>query len=454
MLRSLLAFVASSFLVVVSASAADKLVVHEWGTFTSLEDENGKPIGGINTDDEPLPSFVHDLHRLIGGPSEVPAILFKGVPRCDPDVLVRLETPVIYFHLPAHGPKSIKLDLDVTFHGGWLTQYYPDADVSAPGIERMDQDGRFGQLTSTTNGTLAWHGLTIGSEIPGPVTKAPVWVAPRNVAAAGVTTAKGESERFLFYRGVGNLAPPVEVSRSTDGAMLQIHARSPEALRHLWLVDVTTDGRCAMRPLGTVSAKGGDHLMTPATFAGSDYTADNVAAIRQALKTEIVNDGLFDDEADALLNTWEASYFRRPGLRLFFMVPDAWRDQVLPLHLSVDADVKRVMVGRIEIVTPTQRALLAAIAHGPASDPGTWLAAALKKAGGRGEDYYREEWYQQLMSGEKSLQSLHIDMPDDYRAYLQLGRFRNAMILDEAHRRPTVALTQFMKNYRLQPDAN
>lgn len=454
MFRELFAALASILLLVASARADGRLVVHEWGTFTSLEDENGNAIGGINTDDEPLPDFVHDLRNLIVGPSEVPGIFFKGVPRCDPDVLVRLETPVIYFHLPADGPKSIKLDLDVTFHGGWLTQYYPDAEVSAPGIERMDQNGRFGKLDGTTNGTLAWHGLTIGSDASGPKTKAPVWLAPRAVSAAGVTTSKAESERFVFYRGVGSLVAPVTVSRSSDAAILRIHADSPALLQHLWLVDVTPDGRCAMRQLIDHSPARGDSLQTPAMFAESDYSADNITAIRRAIQAEIVREGLFEDEAEALVNTWEASYFRRPGLRLFFMTPTDWTNQVLPLHLSVDADVKRIMVGRIEIITPQQRALLAAIAKGPVSNPNTWLSAALQKAGGGREDYYREAWYQRVMNGQTSLQSLHINMPDDYRAYLQLGRFRNAMILDEAKHRPTAALTQFMKNYELQAAAS
>jgi len=42
-----------------NACAAEKLVVHEWGTFTSLQDENGKALGGINVDDEPVPDFVY-----------------------------------------------------------------------------------------------------------------------------------------------------------------------------------------------------------------------------------------------------------------------------------------------------------------------------------------------------------------------------------------------------------
>jgi hypothetical protein len=41
------------------AGAEEKWAVHEWGTFTALQDESGAAIGGINTDDEPVPPFVH-----------------------------------------------------------------------------------------------------------------------------------------------------------------------------------------------------------------------------------------------------------------------------------------------------------------------------------------------------------------------------------------------------------
>ena len=42
----------------------DSLVVHEWGTFTALHAEDGSPIPGVNSDDEPVPDFVHRVERL------------------------------------------------------------------------------------------------------------------------------------------------------------------------------------------------------------------------------------------------------------------------------------------------------------------------------------------------------------------------------------------------------
>src|SRR5688500_14380653 len=48
-------------LVTLASPDDGQLVVHEWGTFTSLQDEAGRSVGGVNIDDEPLPKFVHRL---------------------------------------------------------------------------------------------------------------------------------------------------------------------------------------------------------------------------------------------------------------------------------------------------------------------------------------------------------------------------------------------------------
>src|SRR6266699_1099748 len=95
-----------------ACAESDPLVVHEWGTFTSLQDEAGRAIGGINSDDEPVPKFVHDLNRLlILRPDQLPPVCYQGAPRCHPDVTMRLETPVIYLHLPDHAAKPLAVDV-------------------------------------------------------------------------------------------------------------------------------------------------------------------------------------------------------------------------------------------------------------------------------------------------------------------------------------------------------
>ena len=107
----------------------------------------------------------------------MPSVYFKGAPRVHPDVIVRLETPVIYFYPPAGAKLPASVDVDVAFRGGWLTQFYPDAKAAVPGLE----NGRFefGPLGKATVGSLAWHDLRVGGEANGPETTSPVWLAPR-----------------------------------------------------------------------------------------------------------------------------------------------------------------------------------------------------------------------------------------------------------------------------------
>ncbi len=52
------------------------------------------------------------------------------------------------------------------------------------------------------------------------------------------------------------------------------------------------------------------------------------------MKRALVQAGLYDDEAEAMLETWKGSYFQRPGLRLFYLVPQAWVRHFLPLVIS------------------------------------------------------------------------------------------------------------------------
>src|SRR4051812_28881508 len=86
------------FLVSVSnAAAPPDLAVHEWGTFTCLQDEAGNSIGGINSDDEPVPEFVHNaVPNLVPNANSLGSK--GGVKQCHSQVTMRLETPVVYFY--------------------------------------------------------------------------------------------------------------------------------------------------------------------------------------------------------------------------------------------------------------------------------------------------------------------------------------------------------------------
>ena len=293
------------------------LAVHEWGTFTSLQDEAGQAIGGINTDDEPVPRFVHRLADfLLLKPTETPSIFFQGAPRCHPDVNMRLETPVVYFH-PSPGERELQVvSLTATFRGGWLSEFYPEAEATAPGLKTNAMV--FGPLRSDTVSTLSWNQLKVGGDWTGPATSQHVWTSPRAVRAAAVRTGGGEAERFLFYRGVAHIDAPIAVTRSIGGEDVVLRSQCPPAIvgrgplrvDWLWLLDVAADGRVAFRTVPAVTLDGTGRILTKVAshFAPREFSEGNREKLQSMLHDALVEEGLFDDEARALLNTWELSY--------------------------------------------------------------------------------------------------------------------------------------------------
>jgi len=244
---------------------------------------------------------------------------------------------------------------------------------------------------------------------------------------------------------------PLIISRGEDGRMFSIRSWSPPELENsgplriprLWLADIREDGLTAFRTLAGFRLADGI-TSAPLAFEEKDYSEERLKALRKEMHEGLKADGLNPDEADALLNTWDASYFRSHGLRLFFLVPRVWTDYVLPLRTSLDADIKRVMVGRIELITPKQRRSIARIAatKNPSS---TWYqewAARHPEAWKRFQEK-REEGNLGALREEK------IAIPDDYRAYLELGRFRNALVLSELKTHPTEGLQKFVDAYDL-----
>ncbi|HXI72955.1 MAG TPA: hypothetical protein VNN22_21660 [Verrucomicrobiae bacterium] len=455
-----------------------KWVVHEWGTFTSLQDEAGEAIGGINTDDEPVPDFVHELGSFILlRPTEVPNNFFQGAPSCHPDVTMRLETPVLYFHPPKGETHTHSANVSVKFRGGWLTEYYPDAVADAlefkdsrfqPGLTRLS---RFGPLRSSTESKLTWSDLKIGDDWNLTNTTAHVWTSPRAVSASSVQTTNGESEKFLFYRGVAHIDAPLKISRDANSGELLFRSQlenlpvnKPLIISSLWLVDIQPDGKIAFRPLPSLQLgpDPGEILThTPAVFSPGDFSSGNLEKLKASLQAALVADGLFADEAQALLNTWELSYFKSAGLRVFFLVPCEWTDFYLPLEISPPAEINRVMVGRIELVTPELRSRLQKISS--LSKPQIELEArqmftnyygkitfnsmfGATNRPGRSEMQQINQDLAQMNAGQKTLASF-IPVPDGYQTYLDLGRFRNALILEDARRH--TSLTNFIALYQL-----
>jgi hypothetical protein len=153
----------------------------------------------------------------------------------------------------------------------------------------------------------------------------------------------------------------------------------------------------------------------------------------------LVQEGLYSDEATAMLSTWDRAYFKSPGMRLFFTVPREWTDYYLPLSLSQPADVSRVMIARIELVTDEQRALLDQM-RVTANSTAKWI-----------EELPEGDSKQRFLAGRSDFGDLGKSVPPDYQMYLALGRFRNALVLAEERRNPSQNLTKFINTYGLHP---
>ncbi|MBI1903934.1 MAG: hypothetical protein HYS13_22770 [Planctomycetia bacterium] len=426
----------------------DILTVHEWGTFTCLQDDRGREMTGINIDDEPVPKFVHNLAPFIQSQAVLSTTHWeyrqKAAPRQHPLVTMRLETPVLYFYPPKHQEQPMTLHVDVRFRGGWLTEFYPEADADLPGLR--DGGFRFSDLSSKTIGRLSWNDLKVGTEGVGPETDAHVWLAPRKVNSVNVTAQSGESERYLFYRGIGQQRSPLRVERGKSRDQLRIFGNFDEALDGgekarvpaLWLVDVRP-GETRYRALPAITAGTKTTELLAEVDMDSGQWKTGLDALRAEMHKALVADGLYEDEATAMLSTWNRAYFQSEGLRLFFLVPRKWTDHYLPLSISEEAHINRVMIGRIELVTDRQRALLERLSATAPSN-GRWI-----------DEVRQSPAAERFFAGRSDFGDLGVKIPADYQMYLALGRFRNALVVAEERARRTDSLTTFINTYGLHP---
>jgi hypothetical protein len=277
---------------------------------------------------------------------------------------------VLYFH-PSSRPSAIPpFDVSVHFRGGIVNEFYPAGDASvALDADRIDAKVQAGVLTSWDGvvldnyvvGSLRWAHVTLGDSVPTPSTSSHVWTTPRQVRSAGVVTPAGEGERFLFYRGVAHLDALVQTTLSPTGVLLRapqrLHwLRAPSmTLARLWLVAIRADGTVAFRehePMSIAANSPSRELARLRLFDDTDYAAASLGELRRSMKQALVAAGLFDDEAEAMLETWKETWFRGPGLRIFYMVPREWTDYFLPLRMSAPSQLTRVLVGRIDLARP------------------------------------------------------------------------------------------------------
>ncbi len=82
----------------------------------------------------------------------------------------------------------------------------------------------------------------------------------------------------------------------------------------------------------------------------------------------LVAQGLYEKEALAMIKTWRDSWFEE-GLRVFYIVPRKVTDSILPLTIEPQpSELTRVLVGRIEIITPEMEKEIESSLHDSSRD--------------------------------------------------------------------------------------
>jgi hypothetical protein len=302
----------------VQKPADNRLVVHEWGTFTSIAGKDGvalewRPLNG-STD---LPKFVHTIQEGDGG-------IRHGVSKDDLTARIRMETPVLYFYSDSETDVSVKVD----FPNGKITEWYPQARSVSAGID--------------------WGKLKVmpGAAVNYPVESAESHYYPARetdaapVQVCGTRGKPAQEEKFLFYRGVGTFDLPLSVKLEGDQIVLKNTGKNE--IGHLVIFE-NRGGKIGYRLCDALTGE-----MTHER----PLLDKNIDSLLADLKQILVESGLYEKEAQAMIKTWRNDWFNE-GTRVFYILPRETTDMILPLTINPKpAELVRVLVGRAEVITP------------------------------------------------------------------------------------------------------
>jgi hypothetical protein len=298
-----------------TAAGGSGLVAHEWGTFTSVAGEDGRAVQWLpQSGPTDLPDFVGRIDCRLKG-------ALSGT--------VRMETPVIYFY----APREMQVSVGVQFRQGVITEWFPRPAAASDAT-----------IDDALRGKIAWTNVRVMPDARQAFRVEPTpnhYYVARNTDAAPLQVG-AELERFLFYRGVGRIPPPLTASVTADGRIAVSHSRG-QALGDVMLFE-NRDGAMAYRQVSTSAARVVFNPVEPEGEGGSPHIQ---------LEKLLVTRGLYPKEARAMVESWRGSWFEQ-GTRLFYIVSNEAVDAVLPLQISPNpTQMSRVFVGRLEIATPT-----------------------------------------------------------------------------------------------------
>ena len=370
-------------------------VAHEWGTFTCVQGGNGVPLAWRSVQISELPQFVYNWARP--GLQRTPiAGLASG--KGGITSLQRMETPVIYFY----SDREQTVDISVRFPKGRITEWYPQAARVGPCVP-VGMNGTAPNPYSASDSRIEWRDVKL--LVPrNPTRTRPAatlshrmgegrgegnlqrvsWADQQGAVSSSTATSAAaclpmdqsgshyfaardtdsaflsvptftsdssgpETEKFLFYRGIGNFQTPLRVMMNTEGEVT-LKALGTNSLGHLLVLRVENGrGKCVL-----LDSLASGETKTISLGAEKELSKDQLTnTVETAMRDALVSKGLFPREATAMVNTWKDTWFSEDGVRVLYVLPRAWTDATLPIQFTpAPRKLVRVMIGRAEVIPP------------------------------------------------------------------------------------------------------
>lgn len=335
----------------VASLHAKAFIAHEWGTFTSFQDGQGTALLGLHRGDQPLPDFVYLRNPLFPGEQTQSVIgCFVTSYSCDyrPDTSAslshsanlinqRMETPVIYFY----SQQEVSAQVTVDFPQGIITEWYPRADHFVPEV---------GRVYGIDGGSMTWNVDISTQALPIPaVAENSIWNPSRQVDANYLRVGN-ETERLIFYRGVGHFETPFRATRNNNNSFTlnNLEGSAPTDLIPAVLYIRVQDGQGYVQSLGSLQSQ--IEFTVPDASQNLDMDTYLEEATNQ-LVVQLVAAGLYEKEALAMANTWRQAYFLTPGERFLYILPSTWTESLLPMKITpAPEELNRALVGRVEVM--------------------------------------------------------------------------------------------------------